>query len=245
VRSRPKTTRRLRRLPRHRIGERRVGGPIDEVAVVQFAEIGPVADDDAERRAPPLPVAGSGLDPGGVQPGRQFPEAGAVGASREQLGHDRTTDRMRPEPPRLPVALIAERGPRAGVDAVVDRARPRRVPLLADAVELPLGRGKHDAQREPAGLGVEVEAVLHRRECPARLADPFYRLQALDERATEAIELGHDDAVGESALDAVDRLGQHRPFPAPAGAVELLEHHADAAPVESRPGLDLLALDDR
>jgi hypothetical protein len=72
-----------------------------------------------------------------------------------------------------------------------DCARPGVLPVGTDAVELKLGEREHDAQDESPGVGGDVEPVRDRGKRPAGLVDAVDLLDAIDERAAEAVELGY------------------------------------------------------
>jgi hypothetical protein len=50
------------------------------------------------------------------------------------------------------------------------------------------------------------------------------------EGAAEAVELGDDDSIAESALDAFDRCQEERSVDSAAGLVELLQNLLQSAP---------------
>ena len=231
-------------LPGDRVGQRRVRAFAHVRGAADLAQVDAVLEHAAQARAAPGRVPVRGHDAALFHEAAQARDRLAVGATGEQLAHHRAADRVRAQPPGLqpPVA-----GRRLGcqVHAARDRVRARRVPVRPDPVEVVLGEREHQPQHQPAGVGGQVEPVLHGDERPAGGLDAVDQRQAVDQRTPEPVQHRHHQTLRHAGLDASDRLLQQRPVDPRAGLVELLEHLQHVHTARACPRVDLLALQRR
>jgi hypothetical protein len=130
----------------------------------------------------------------------------SLGPQLKESRYDRPEDRI---PDQLPAAVPAVAGRRpTGIDAAVNRLLPRREPVRADAIELPLGHREHDPVDESSGVRSEVEPVFHRDERSPRRGYPLDSTEPVDQGSPEAVELGDHDSPRFASLDPAYRPEQ-------------------------------------
>jgi len=136
----------------------------------------------------------------------------------EQLADHRSANGVRTQAAGAR-ALIADRRKAPAIAAALDHLHVRDRKAGSDAVKLKLGHREHDPQNQSPGVRAGVEAVLHRKEVPARVADALDHEQPVDQRPSEPIYLPDRQAVRDAGLDSPDCRLEKRPVSAPARLV--------------------------
>jgi hypothetical protein len=121
----------------------------------------------------------------------------------------------------------------------------RDVPALLDPLELELGDHGQDPYREATHRRRAIEAVLDRDETRPCCIQASNRIERIDRRAGEAIELGNDDPARLTTLTARERLLEHGTLELGARLVDLFPPLNDLNVVRLSPLGDLLALNVR
>lgn len=242
-RSRAAAHRRLGGLPCRGIDQRLMRRAVHEPSVAHLAEIDPPPQQAAHGRRCPTRCPEIGRDAPRGQIAGQARRALPLGAAAKQVTHQRSKLGIEDQP-AVASAAIAERD-RPHVHPAIDGLLLSAGPHSAHPVKLPLGQAEHQAQDEPSGIGVEVQPISDRDHVSTAPGDPLDGREPVDQRTSEAIELGHAQDLGVAALLARDRLHQQRPVGSRARLIQLLEDLTETMAVQPSPPLDLLSLHDR